>query len=88
MQGEATPIGLVASMSVTIFFAAIPILLGVLMVRKAFFLTQAPSWKDRGPVMLYGILGFIFWAGAIIGPVLAIAAAFMLERGIKSGQEP
>jgi hypothetical protein len=73
--------GLVASMVVTVLFAALPILLGVLMVRKAFFLIQAPSWRDRGLVMLYGILGFIFWAGAIIGPVLAIAAAFMPERG-------
>ncbi|MDD1706714.1 MAG: hypothetical protein LUO81_00750 [Methanoregulaceae archaeon] len=72
--------GLVASMMVTVFFAAIPILLGVLIVKKAFLLTPPPSWRDRGLVILFGILGFIFWAGAIIGPILAIAAAFMLEK--------
>jgi uncharacterized membrane protein HdeD (DUF308 family) len=74
--------GLVASMAVTMFFAAIPILLGVLMVRKALSLPPERTVKDRGVIILYGILGFLFWAGAVIGPVLAIAAAFIPgERG-------
>jgi hypothetical protein len=80
--------GPVASMAVTVFFAAIPILLGILMVRKALSLPPDRSWMDRGLIILYGILGFVFWAGAVIGPVLAIAAAFIPAGGVNSGQEP
>ena len=77
IAGMAT--GPEGSMIVTIFLAAIPLALGGLMVRNAGMLTGAPSLGSRGLFLLYGILGFVFWAGVIIGPVLAVAAACMPE---------
>ncbi len=77
LAGMAT--GPEGSMVVTVFFAAIPLALGGLMVRTAGRLTGPPSPGGRGLVFLYGILGFVFWAGVIIGPVLAVAAACLPE---------
>ena len=67
------------TMIITVFFAALPLVIGYLMVRNAGRLTGPPSLRDRGVILLYGIVGFVFWAGVIIGPVLAIAAACMPE---------
>ena len=67
------------AMIVTVFFAALPLVIGYLMVRNAGRLIGPPSLRDRGVILLYGILGFVFWAGVIIGPMLAIAAACMPE---------
>jgi hypothetical protein len=36
--------------------------------------------QNRGFLVLIGMLGLVFWAGLIIGPVLAIGAAFLPER--------
>ncbi|NYT17676.1 MAG: hypothetical protein GKC06_06705 [Methanomicrobiales archaeon] len=68
-----------STMMITVIFAALPLVLGYLMVRNAGRLIGPPSLRDRGVILLYGILGFVFWAGVIIGPVLAIAAACMPE---------
>jgi len=73
------------SMMVTVFFAALPLVIGGLMVRNAGRLIGPPSWRERGVILLYGILGFAVWAGLIIGPVLAIAAAFMPEAPVCRG---
>ncbi|NYT21774.1 MAG: hypothetical protein GKC07_08265 [Methanomicrobiales archaeon] len=68
-----------STMVITILFASIPLVVGGLMVRNAGRLTGPPSPGGRGLILLYGILGFVFWAGVIIGPVLAVAAACMPE---------
>jgi hypothetical protein len=64
-------------MAVTALFAAIPLVLGALMVKSACRLSTPPSCAGRGVILLYGFLGFVTWAGMIIGPVLAVAAACM-----------
>ncbi len=74
-------------MILTAFFAAIPLVIGALMVRNAGHLTGPPSPGGRGLILLYGILGFVFWAGVIIGPVLAVAAACMPECPVCRGAE-
>ena len=70
------------AMIVTVFFAALPLVIGYLMVRNAGRLTGPPSPRDRGVILLYGIIGFVFWAGMIIGPVLAIAAGCMPQTPV------
>jgi hypothetical protein len=74
-----------SAMMVTVFFAALPLIIGGLMVRNSARLTGPPSLGGRGLILLYGILGFVFWAGVIIGPVLAIAAACMPETPLCRG---
>ena len=71
-----------SSMTITVFLAAFPLAIGGLMVRGAGRLTGPPSLRDRGVILLYGILGFAVWAGVILGPVLAIAAACMPETPV------
>jgi hypothetical protein len=70
------------TMIITVFFAALPLVIGYLMVRNAGRLTGPPSLQDRGVILLYGIIGFVVWAGVIIGPVLAVAAACMQETPV------
>jgi hypothetical protein len=71
--------GFSAGVSVTIIFAVIPIILGIWALRAA----RSPSpltKKDRLSLGIIGVLGLVFWAGLIIGPVIAIIAALVPER--------
>jgi hypothetical protein len=63
---------------VTLVFAIIPIVLGfwALRIGRTSFITR----QNRGFLVLIGLLGLVFWAGLIIGPVLAIGAALLPER--------
>ena len=69
--------GPVPSMLLTLLFAALPIILGLLLVWIAVKTGPSPSSRQRAGMAILGILGLIFWAGLIAGPVLAIAAALM-----------
>jgi hypothetical protein len=73
--------GPVSSMTLTALFAAIPVLLGVALVRIAVKTGPAPSYRDRGVMAALGILGLFFWAGLIAGPVLAVAASLVPGMG-------
>ncbi len=62
--------------SITLLFAAIPILLGFL----ALWIGRVKplvSPRDRISLVIIGGLGLVAWAGLIIGPVLALIAAFL-----------
>jgi hypothetical protein len=62
--------------SITLLFAAIPILLGfwALWIGRP----KTPvSMRERISLAIIGGLGFVAWAGLIIGPVLALIAAFL-----------
>lgn len=78
VAGLAT--GPVPSMLLTLLFAGIPLLLGVLLVRVAVQAGPAPTLAGRGTAIILGILGFVFWAGLIVGPVLVIAGALLPGR--------
>jgi hypothetical protein len=63
---------------VTLILAFIPILLGIWALRIA----RSPSprsKKDRFSLGIISILGLLFWAGIIIGPVIAFIAALVPE---------
>ena len=66
-----------SSVSLTLVFAIIPIALGLWALR----LGRSPKRRiqDRGFLILIAILGLVFWAGLVIGPVLAIGAAVIPE---------
>lgn len=56
----------------TLLFALIPIVLGVLIILKMVRYKSGWSTKDRAIIVTLGALGFVFWAGLIAGPILAI----------------
>jgi hypothetical protein len=71
--------GFSSSIALTLVFASAPVVLSVWALRKA----RSRSIRtilDRGSLLLIGILGFVFWAGVLIGPVLAIGAAVIPEH--------
>ena len=68
-----------AGVIITLIFALIPILLGVWALRIARS-TSPQSKEDRLSLVIIGLLGLLFWAGLIIGPVIAFIAALVPER--------
>jgi uncharacterized membrane protein SirB2 len=68
-----------AGVVITLIFALIPIILGIWSLRIA----RSPSpqsKKDRLLLGIIGLLGLLFWAGLILGPVIAFIAALVPER--------
>jgi hypothetical protein len=72
--------GPVPSMVLTALFATIPVILGLVLIRIGVKTGPAPSYADRVKMAVLGILGLIFWAGLIAGPVLAMAASLLPGR--------
>ena len=71
--------GLSAGVIVTLILAIIPVILGVWILR----ISRSPFpllKKDRFFLGIIGLLGLLFWAGLIIGPVIACIAALVPER--------
>ena len=68
-----------SSVALTLVFAIIPVALGIWALRMGRSSSKR-TILDRAFLLLIGILGLIFWAGLIIGPVLAIGAAVLPER--------
>ena len=81
MVAAAQVTGLSPSMLLTVFFAAVPVILGLLLVRTAAGTGPSPSYRERAVMMILGLGGLIFWAGLIAGPVLAMAASLMPGAG-------
>jgi hypothetical protein len=71
--------GLSAGVIVTLIFAFIPAILGVWILRIARS-TFPLSKQNRFSLGIIGLLGLLFWAGLIIGPVIAFIAALVPER--------
>jgi hypothetical protein len=68
-----------AGVVITLIFALIPIILGIWSLRIA--RSTSPQFlKDRLLLGIIGLLGLLFWAGIIIGPVIAFIAALVPER--------
>lgn len=68
-----------SSVALTLVFAIIPVVLGIWALRVGRS-SSMRTIQERGVMLLIGILGFVFWAGLILGPVLAIGAAVLPER--------
>jgi hypothetical protein len=71
--------GFSASTALTLIFALVPIVLGIWALRVA----RSPSPqsnKDRLSFGIIGLLGLVFWAGIIIGPLIFFLATLLPER--------
>jgi len=64
----------------TLVFAVIPLVLGVLLLRKTINHKAGWSIKDRLTLVVFGALGLVFWAGLIAGPILTMALGLMPPR--------
>jgi hypothetical protein len=67
------PVGI--EVIITFVFAIIPLILGLLTLRLALKISHAKSIRKRVYFVVLGVAALFIWAGYIIGPVLAIAAA-------------
>jgi hypothetical protein len=67
------------SVALTLVFAFIPLALGIWALRIGRS-SSIRTRQNRTFLVLIGILGFVFWGGLIIGPVLAIGAAVLPEH--------
>ena len=54
-----------------LLFVLIPFVLGVLIILKTVRYKSGWSMKDRVIIVTLGALGLVFWAGLIVGPILA-----------------
>ncbi len=62
---------------VTLIFAVVPLLLGYVILRTFLKNPEKITKTQRGVLVICGALGLVVWAGFIVGPVLAIVAAFL-----------
>nr|MDO8113150.1 hypothetical protein [Candidatus Sigynarchaeota archaeon] len=70
-----TPVA--AELLISLIFVALPILLGAVLFKNAFFVDQSFLTKDRIKIAVYGGLAIAIWAGFWVATGLAIAAAFV-----------
>ena len=64
-----------ALLFVTLIFAALPMLLGYSIVRKA---TKSNlSFGQEIRLLVYGLVGLFFWAGYVVGPLLVILSVLI-----------
>ncbi len=71
---------------ITFVFAIIPLIIGFLTLRLALRTSQTVSIRKRVYFVILGGAALFIWAGLIIGPILAFAAALMptkFKRSIK-----
>jgi hypothetical protein len=62
---------------ITLIFAIIPLIIGVLTLRLALKNSKTASIRKRIYFVILGVAALFIWAGFIVGPILAIAAAVM-----------
>ena len=66
-----------ASAIVTLIFALVPVLLGLLALRLVLRSSGRWTWKSRIYLVVLGGGALFAWAGFVVGPVLALAAAVL-----------
>ncbi len=64
---------------VTIIFALSPLILGYKLWQRSLDFKKPEKW-DRVKVIIYGLLGFLVWAGIVIGPIIAVISGFLPSR--------
>jgi len=72
------------SVIITLVFAILPILLGLLIIRKG--TRETFESKTRILVGILGLLGFVTWAGLLVGPILAVLSSILPEKRMRRGR--
>jgi len=74
---DATIVPVGAEAILTVIFIFIPLILGLLTLRVALKNSRKVTAKKRVYLVFLGVAALFAWAGLIVGPVLAVVAAFM-----------
>jgi hypothetical protein len=69
-----------AAVGVTLMFAAIPIILGFLILLFSVKDEAKLMIRNRIKIFIFGILGLIFWAGLIVGPIIIIVVSILPRK--------
>ncbi len=72
--------GASAAAVVTIIFAAIPIILGYFIIKFSIKGDSKLTINNRIKLFIFGLLGLVFWAGLIIGPIIVIFISFLPSK--------
>lgn len=83
----ATQVSVGLEVIITLVFAIIPLIIGALTLRLALRQSQSRSIRKRVYFVILGVAALFSWAGLIIGPILAFAAALMPTRIKRSHRE-
>jgi hypothetical protein len=75
-----------AAVVVTLIFAAIPIILGYLILKFSIKGEAKLTISNRIKLLILGALGLVFWAGLIVGPIIVIITSLLPDRA-KIGQD-
>jgi MFS family permease len=62
---------------VTFVFAAIPIILGIGILLNSFMKPDRFRMRERAWMMVFAVIGLMFWSGLYIGPALLLIAAIL-----------
>jgi hypothetical protein len=77
------------SVLLTLLFIGIPLVLGLVTVQAGLGLYGQGSPRKNGVILvLAGLLGLLFWAGLVIGPVIAIVTGGFALVGTGSPRSP
>jgi len=66
-----------SSAALTLVFATLPMALGLFLIRKMIGDRTSNTIRDRVIIFALAILGFVFWAGILVGPALCITLSFL-----------
>lgn len=71
---------LVSEAAITVVFALIPILLGLVTLRLCLKMDDRVSLRKRTYLVILGIVALFTWAGLLVGPMLAIITSVLPSR--------
>ena len=66
------------SVILTLIFAILPILLGILIVRMG--LRETFESRTRILIGILGLLGFVTWSGLLVGPMIAVLSSILPRK--------
>lgn len=69
---------------ITLIFALLPLALGFLIVKWVRDGLNVASIMDRARLVVFGLLGFLFWAGFLLGPSLIILLGLFAPLNVAS----
>jgi hypothetical protein len=75
MLASATRVAVGAEALVTLIFAIVPLVIGLLTLRLSIKDSDKASVRKRVCYIILGLVALFMWAGIIIGPILAILAS-------------
>ena len=86
MLSAATIVAIGLESAITLIFAIVPLVIGLMALRLSVKNSDKTNMKKRIYYVVLGVAALFMWAGLIIGPVLAIVASVM-PTSLKKKQE-